>query len=171
MWVGDKGCTNTFKAEWGKRGLAQDSSGITPKIEQCGKALKQCSSRHFGCIRKELKLKQKLLVKAELEALTSGINFRVRQLKCEFNDLLDKETRMWFQRSWALWAIHGDRNSKYFHSHATQRFQKNKIEGIRNEARQWRSNPKIVAFMMVEFYSNLFSSSNFVQPDLALDSI
>jgi len=41
---------------------------------------------------------------------------------------------MWFQRSRALWAIHGDKNSEYFHSRATQRFQKNKIEGIRDEA-------------------------------------
>lgn len=94
-----------------------------PKIEQCGKALKQWSNRNFGCIRKELKLKQKLLAKAEFEALTSGINFRARQLNCEINDLLDKETRMWFQRTRALWATYGDKNSKYFHSLATQRFQ------------------------------------------------
>ena len=36
---------------------------------------------------------------------------------------------------------------------------------------QWRSDPKIVASVMLEFYKNLFSSSNSVQPDLALDSI
>ena len=36
---------------------------------------------------------------------------------------------------------------------------------------QWRSDPKIVASVMLEFYKNLFSSSNSIQPDLALDSI
>ena len=36
---------------------------------------------------------------------------------------------------------------------------------------QWRSDPKIVAFVMLEFYSNLFSSSNSVQPELALESV
>ena len=41
---------------------------------------------------------------------------------------------MWFQRSRALWATHGDKNSKYFHNRATQQFQKNKIDGIRDEA-------------------------------------
>lgn len=122
MWVGDKGCTNTIKTEWYKRGFALDGSGSVLKIEQCGKALKQWSSRNFGCIRKELKLKQKLLAKVELEALTSGINFRARQLKCEVNDLLDKETRMWFERSQALWVTHGDKNCKYFHSRSTQQF-------------------------------------------------
>ena len=36
---------------------------------------------------------------------------------------------------------------------------------------QWRLDPKIVASVMLAFYKNLFSSSNFVPPDLALDSI
>ena len=80
--------TNTITAEWGKHCIFHDGSSIVPKIEQCGKALKQWSSRNFGGIRKELQLKEKLLAKVELEALTSGINFR------EVNDLLDKETKM-----------------------------------------------------------------------------
>ena len=45
------------------------------KIEKSEKALKQWSSQNFWCIRKELKLKQKLLAKVELEALTLCINF------------------------------------------------------------------------------------------------
>ena len=36
---------------------------------------------------------------------------------------------------------------------------------------QWRLDPKIVASVMLKFYKNLFSSSNSVLPDLALDSI
>ena len=56
-----------------------------------------------------MKLKQKLLAQDELEALTTRINFRARGLGNEVNDLLDKETMMWFQRSRALWAIHGDK--------------------------------------------------------------
>jgi len=36
---------------------------------------------------------------------------------------------------------------------------------------QWRLDPKIVACVMLEFYKNLFSSSNSVLPDLALDSV
>ena len=78
---------------------------------------------------------------------------------------------MWFQRSRALWATHGDKNSKYFHNRATQQFRKNKIDGIRDEAGQWRLDPKIVAFMMLEFYSNLFSSFNSVQPELTLELV
>ena len=32
-----------------------------------------------------------------MEALLTGVNFKARMLRSEVNDLLDKETRMWFQ--------------------------------------------------------------------------
>ena len=92
-----------------------------------------------------------------------------RGLRNEVNKLLDKETRMWFRRSRALWAIHGDKNSKYFHSRATQRFRKNKIDGIKNASGEWCSNPRQVATKMLNFFSNLFSSTNTCQPEVALD--
>ena len=38
-----------------------------------------------------------MLVQAELEAMSSGLNFRVRELKHEINILLDREARMWKQ--------------------------------------------------------------------------
>ena len=92
-----------------------------------------------------------------------------RGLRNEVNKLLDKETRMWFRRSRALWAIHGDKNSKYFHSRATQRFRKNKIDGIKNASGEWCSNPRQVSTKMLNFFSNLFSSTNTCQPEVALD--
>ena len=48
-----------------------------------------------------------------------GLNFWVLSIKYEIKDLMDKETRMWFQRSKAHWSTHGDKNSNYFHSRAT----------------------------------------------------
>ena len=107
------------KSKWGKQRRNYEASGIVTKIEDWGLALKRWSSNNFGSICKELQLKQKLPVKVKLKALSSGVNFWVRMLWCEVNDLLDKETRMWFQRSQSLWAVHSDKNSKYFHSRAT----------------------------------------------------
>lgn len=108
---------------------------------------------------------------AELEALTTGINFRVRGLRNEVNELLDKETRMWFQRSHALWVIHGDKNSKYFHNRATQRFRKNKIDLTRNASGEWCLDPRQVATEMLNFFSNLFSSTRTCQPEVALETV
>ena len=119
MWLIDKGCAQTVKAAWEKRRATNQDLGIVSKIDDCGVALKKWSSRHFGCVRKELQNKQKLLAQAELIALNIGINFQAQMLRREVNDLLDKEMKMWFQRSRSLWAAHGDRNSKFFHMKAT----------------------------------------------------
>ena len=78
--------------------------------------------KSFGSIRKELEFKKKEIVKAEKEAMRSGQNFRVKELMLELNNLMDKEARMWLQRSKVQWAKYGDKNSKYFHARAIQRF-------------------------------------------------
>ena len=78
----------------------------------------------FGKVRHELIKKKELLRKAELVAQASGVNHRVRELNREIGVLMDREARMWAQRSRLLWAGHGDKNTKYFHSRATKRLKK-----------------------------------------------
>ena len=92
-------------------------------------------------------------------------------LRKEVNDLLDKEMKMWFQRSRFLWAVHGDRNSKFFHMKATQRYQRNRITGIKNSLGKWCTDQRVIATEVIDFFSKLFSSSNFWQPELALGTI
>ena len=75
MWLTDKGCAQTIKAVWEKRRATNQNSGIVSKIDDYGMALKKWSSKHFGCVRKELQKKQKLLAQAELVAFNTSINF------------------------------------------------------------------------------------------------
>lgn len=58
-------------------------------------------------------------------------NSLIKILKAEINVLLDRESKMWDQRSRVLWLSKGDNNTKYFHTKATKRFRKNTIMGIR----------------------------------------
>ena len=84
-------------------------------------------------MRKELDRLRKLLAKAEEEAMRSGNNNRVRELKGDINVLLDREATMWSQWSRLLWARDGDKNTKYFRSRATKRYRRNLIVGIRDD--------------------------------------
>ena len=89
----------------------------------------------------------------------------------EVNDLMGNETRMWFLWSRSLWAMFGDKNSKYFHCRAIQRYQRNKIDGVRDCEGHWQSNPKEIPNEFLRYFSELFSTSSNCQPELALDTI
>ena len=49
----------------------------------------------LGMLGKNWRLKKKLLLQAEREAVSSGANYKVRELKAEVNILLDRKARLW----------------------------------------------------------------------------
>lgn len=70
-----------------------------------------------------------------------------------------------------LWASYGDRNSKFFHSHATQRKMKNSIVKIRTWDGSWTTSEEEVAECFLKYYKELFTSAHTHPCDTAIDSI
>ena len=85
---------------------------------------------------------------------------QISKLKEEINGLLRKEEKMWKQRSRALWLHEGDSNTRYFHSRATHRYRRNKIDSLENAARKLSIDEKEIASILVAYYQNLFDSSH-----------
>ena len=98
-------------------------------------------------------------MEAEFATIVSGQNDRVRELKEEINILLDREARMWSQRSRTLWLKNGDNNTKFFHCWATKRHRKNKIRGIMDENNTWRVELEKITLVLVNYYREIFSTS------------
>ena len=72
---------------------------------------------------------------------------------------MDKENRMWLQRSKTHWAVQGDRNTRYFHSRATKRYRKNYIHRLKRPDGQWSSSKEEVANIIVKYYNELYTST------------
>ena len=53
--------------------------------------------------------------------------------KKQITTILDREAKMWAQRSKIQWLCDGDKNTRFFHSKATQRRQRNYIKGLYDE--------------------------------------
>ena len=85
------------------------------KIDSCGKELTNWSKKHFGSICKELDRKRKELAQYERLALQGGNATQLLAIQKEINSLMDKEERMWRQRSKTLYLKDGDRNTQFFH--------------------------------------------------------
>ena len=108
MWLSDKGCAEMEESVWLAQNFDHSNFQVMAKIEKCGVELMKWSREHFGSMKKELLLKRNMLAKAKIEAMQSGCNECVRQLKLEIDTLMDKENRMRLQRSKTLWATQGD---------------------------------------------------------------
>ena len=116
MWLSDQGCSKIVEAVWYARGMDDPIFRIVHKIEKCGKELMKWNKDQFGNVQALLKQKRKELIHVEKEAMRTSQNFRLLELKKEIESLVDKEQRIWLQRSKVLWASQGDRNSKFFHN-------------------------------------------------------
>lgn len=78
----------------------------------------------------------------------------------ELNDLLDEKETYWKQRSREDWLNLRDRNTKWFHHHATTRNRMNRIDGLLNDNGVWVSDEREVRVMATSFFYQMFDSSN-----------
>lgn len=83
----------------------------------------------------------------------------INKLKKEINDLLENEEIMWQQRSRVQWLGLGDRNTKYFHSKASERRKKNTIAGLRDENGIWCDNRESIVAVVVSYFEKLYTTS------------
>ena len=109
------------------------------KIESCGAALSKWSKKSYGSVKKQLESAHKRLKVAENHAIRSGDSSRMRLLEEEVNQLLDKEAKMWRQRSKIAWLRDGDRNTQFFHSKASQCRRRNYITKLHDANEGWCS--------------------------------
>lgn len=134
---------------------------IAGKIKICGKKLSDWSHQSFGCIKKQIEIKGKMLSKAEIAAAKGEVDYKVvKSLRAEVNDLLVKESQMWQQCSRALFLKCGNHNTSYFHSKASHRFRRNRILGLRNSSNAWCTEDNQIKDITYDYYHSLFTSSH-----------
>jgi hypothetical protein len=81
---------------------------VANKLRDCKKRLGLWSRRMFGNVTRQLANKRHRLTAAEEAALHRGSLACTKDLKSEINCLLEKEERLWRQRSRASWLKAGD---------------------------------------------------------------
>jgi len=158
MWLRESGCGETVKIAWLSPLPQSNSPMMYERIKLCGERLSKWSKWSFGCVRKQLEEKSKLLEKAEYTAAQGAGYDAVKLLRMEVNELLDKESLMWQQRARALHLKCGDNNTRFFHNKASQIFRRNRIMGLMDDTNSWCSNTTQVAEIIVGFYTRLFTS-------------
>ena len=117
--MADKGCSEVVEGVWLASAEENDDKMVMRKIATYGKELTRWSKECFGNIRNELAKKRRELARVKRQALQGGCAIRLVAIKNEINSLMEKEERMWRQRSRSLYLKEGDRNTRFFHYRAT----------------------------------------------------
>jgi len=104
-------------------------------------------------IKRLKKLLERLNVCDQTEATRSDFVTASKQL----DDLLLKQEIYWAQCSRLSWLKFGDKNTKIFHSKASQRQRRNFIQGIKTSEGEWVKEIEDVAKVAVNYFEDIFS--------------
>lgn len=98
-----------------------------------------------------------------------------KQLKYDFNTILQLEEDFWKLKSRINWLNDGDANTKIFHLSTLNRRRQNRITALQDQGGNWITNPHIIKLNIITYYQSLFqtqhiySKSNYqIQPSNVL---
>ncbi|OMP11686.1 reverse transcriptase [Corchorus capsularis] len=142
-------------------------------MNNCAKELSVWDRESFGNVKHAIVQKKREFNEVFMEAQTGDTEGRLQRCQEELNDLYKNEEVMWRQRSKAFWLRDGDKNTRYFHSLASARRNRNMISRIRNSERRWMADFRSIEDEFVGYYRDMFSSSNPIraQVDLVVEKV
>ena len=171
MWARDERCRDEVELAWsfvnpsGERSLTQE------KIKNCQHHLQWWSKNVFGNLNKQIKEKQARLQCLENRNSLHEDAISIQSLRKEINELLDRESAMWKQRSKSFWYQSGDRNTRFFHTLASQRRQKNRIMGLEDNSGVWQGSDEDIQSIVLNYFSSVYQSDQPAQFSSVIDAI
>jgi hypothetical protein len=75
----------------------------------------------------------------------------------QHHQLLAKDEQFHLQRAKKNWALHGARNTTYFHQSITKRTRKNRISYLQNPDGSYSTTPDHLALTITNYFRNIFS--------------
>lgn len=143
-WNIDAECEEVIKSVWGEAGEEGNALAETrSKLHRCKSALSEWSCWKLGAVPRTIKRLSRSLEKLQrLEG--PGNVLRIKQVQGEIQKLLEMENIHWKQRAKRNWFKEGDKNTKFFHAWAIQRWKKNFIHQIKDdEGMSWNQQDEI----------------------------
>ncbi|XP_030970005.1 uncharacterized protein LOC115990301 [Quercus lobata] len=137
-------------------------------LRQWGRAIGPEPGAHLG-LGTSMPYKFRLMLQEDLENSRSVYetlhfcpqqNFeRIQEVRKALDCWLDTENTMWHQCTKQMWITNGDRNTAFFHRKASNRKQKNFIEGLTDEHGRWQTDDHSMEQITLGYFSNIFHSN------------
>ena len=162
-WLTDPNCLKIVKESW------QASSGIptTEKLKAVRKRLKGWNQDDFGNIDTKISI-----LEASIQQLDEISNHRdlnlieLEEKRTAQSDLwlwMKRREVYWAQNSRISWLKEGDRNTRFFHTVATNKRRKNSIESIDVNGEE-SGDPEIIKREAISYFKKIFKEDNHNRP-------
>ncbi|XP_030933437.1 uncharacterized protein LOC115959237 [Quercus lobata] len=161
-WLMRDDCEHVIHEAWSHIGNNMEPGlrRAWEKINECGSELQAWGASHTHPDEAEIKRVQKRVEVLSMANHTVENKAEILAASKTLDDLLLKQEIYWAQRSRVSWLEHGDKNTKYFHSKASQRQRRNFIHGIRDQNNGWVDEPEEIAKVAIEYFESIFSSGH-----------
>lgn len=150
LWIREQECRNIIQECLNKEGVTD----IMDKMLECCAKLEEWG----GGVIKEMRVKlgnyRRELRKYRSRRDSVGIQ-RYNQLRWEYLRLLEKQEIYWRQRAKQFWLCEGDRNTRFFHKHASVRKEINKITKLKDMQGVWKETNEEIREVIVNYFDNL----------------
>ena len=133
--------------------------GIMENLKHYASELSSWSSLVYGLIPKKIQSKRNALRALTQQDKNGELSTEIRNLRRELNGLLEDGELYWGQRTKAHWLKEGDRNTKFFHAHASERRKQNTILGLWVEHGRWCEEKETIARAAVDYFENIYSTA------------
>ncbi|XP_057432396.1 uncharacterized protein LOC130725161 [Lotus japonicus] len=140
---------------WDNQGLS-----VLSKIELVGRSLDAWGREKFGDFAKKIADAKALLQRLQRHIQTEQVVLAYREAEKALDDLLKQQEIAWSQRSRANCLKLGDRNTRFFHTKATQRKKRNLIEKIHDDQGRKFVRAADIARVLKGYFQNIFSTSD-----------
>ena len=171
LWAKNEECRNIIESSWGMGVDLSTPEGIMENLKRCASELSSWSSSVYGLIPKKIQLKRNALSALTQQDKNGELSSEIRNLKRELNGLLEDEELYWGQRAKAHWLKEGDRNTKFFHAHASDRCKQNTTLGLWDEHRRWCVEKESIARAGVDYFENIYSTAFPTRVEEVIDAI
>ena len=93
------------------------------------------------------------------------------QLTQQHHQLLAKDEEFHLQRAKKNWALHGDRNTSFFHQSIVKRTRKKRIVYLQNANGSDSTTHEQLSDTLIAYFQNIFSNHNSTNPDATVSTL
>ncbi|KAH7842957.1 hypothetical protein Vadar_011057 [Vaccinium darrowii] len=161
FWTTEEECRGIISEAWSKWWEGSKMVKVCKKLHGCQDKLKEWHRANFENLRFQIAITKEQLFDVQKQ-LDQGYNpdciaFE-RVLTRRLEDLWQKDSMYWHQRSRIKWLHLGDKNSRFFHLTTIQRRQRNQIVKLKDGKGSWKEEPKDIANIIKKHFQSLYSA-------------